>query len=143
MHCCVALQEGDPYPEWPDDVEVPQSQSEVQFRLGAAETIKARGNELFKQVQKGYVLQQMTAMRGPYRCHPVTVAQLASKRHMCNTILRTRSPENGVPQKDPEDELALVQGQHAEAVRKYNKVRAFQVGVICKLFWKQRRCSTS
>ncbi|CAK0785606.1 hypothetical protein CVIRNUC_008817 [Coccomyxa viridis] len=44
-------QEGDPYPEWPDDVEVPQSQSEVQFRLGAAETIKARGNELFKQGQ--------------------------------------------------------------------------------------------
>ena len=69
MHCCVALQEGAPYPEWPDDVEVPQSQSEVQFRLGAAETIKARGNELFKQVQKDYGLQQMSAMTGPNRSH--------------------------------------------------------------------------
>ena len=46
----MLLQEGDPYPEWPDDVEVPESQSEVHFRLAAAETIKGRGNELFKQV---------------------------------------------------------------------------------------------
>ncbi|CAL5224429.1 g7113 [Coccomyxa viridis] len=42
-------QEGDPYPEWPDDAEVPSGQSEVEYRLAAAETIKGRGNELFKQ----------------------------------------------------------------------------------------------
>jgi hypothetical protein len=42
-------QEGDPYPEWPDDAEVAPGQSEVSFRLAAAEVIKAKGNELFKQ----------------------------------------------------------------------------------------------
>ena len=45
------VQEGDPYPEWPDDAEVPSGQSEVEYRLAAAETIKGRGNELFKQVR--------------------------------------------------------------------------------------------
>jgi len=47
----MLVQEGDPYPEWPDDAEVPAGESEVQFRLAAAETIKGRGNELFKQVR--------------------------------------------------------------------------------------------
>jgi hypothetical protein len=42
------LQEGDPYPEWPEDAEAPEGQSEAAFRMAAAETIKGRGNELFK-----------------------------------------------------------------------------------------------
>ena len=43
------MQEGDSYPEWPEDAEAPEGESEVSFRLAAAETIKGRGNELFKQ----------------------------------------------------------------------------------------------
>ncbi|EIE27802.1 cyclophilin-type peptidyl-prolyl cis-trans isomerase [Coccomyxa subellipsoidea C-169] len=42
-------EEGDPFPEWPEDAEVPEGQSEAAFRMAAAETIKAKGNELFKQ----------------------------------------------------------------------------------------------
>jgi len=44
-------QEGDAYPEWPEDAEVPPGQREVDFRLAAAEAIRARGNALFKAVR--------------------------------------------------------------------------------------------
>lgn len=46
----LSWQEGDPFPEWPEDAEVPEGQSEAAFRMTAAETIKAKGNELFIQV---------------------------------------------------------------------------------------------
>lgn len=42
-------QEGDPYPNWPEDAEVPPGQREVDFRMAAAEAIKGAGNELFKR----------------------------------------------------------------------------------------------
>ena len=47
------MQEGDPYPEWPDDAEVPPGQREADFRLTAAEAIRAKGNALFKEVRQG------------------------------------------------------------------------------------------
>ena len=55
--CCrrasvLDMQEGDPYPQYPDDADVPQGQSEVAFRVKAATDIKALGNELYKKVQR-------------------------------------------------------------------------------------------
>lgn len=46
------VQEGDPYPQYPDDAEVPQGQSEVAFRVKAATDIKALGNDLYKKVHR-------------------------------------------------------------------------------------------
>ncbi|CAL8463756.1 g3290 [Coccomyxa elongata] len=43
------IEEGDPYPEWPEDAEVPEGEAEVSFRIAAAETIRSKGNEFFKQ----------------------------------------------------------------------------------------------
>ena len=43
-------QEGDPYPQYPDDADVPEGQSEVAFRVKAATDIKALGNDLYKKV---------------------------------------------------------------------------------------------
>ena len=45
----MPMQEGDPYPDWPEDAEVPPGQREVDFRMAAAEAIKGAGNELFKR----------------------------------------------------------------------------------------------
>ena len=45
------MQEGDPYPEWPEDAEVPAGQREAAFRLAAAEDIRAKGNTLFKEAR--------------------------------------------------------------------------------------------
>lgn len=45
-----ATQEGDPYPQYPDDADVPEGQSEVAFRVKAATDIKALGNDLYKKV---------------------------------------------------------------------------------------------
>ena len=47
MPCMV--QEGDPYPQWPDNAEVPESQSEVEFRLAAAKTIKGHSTRILKR----------------------------------------------------------------------------------------------
>lgn len=46
------MQEGDPYPQYPDDADVPQGQSEVAFRVKAASDIKTLGNELYKKVHR-------------------------------------------------------------------------------------------
>ena len=46
------VQEGDPYPQYPDDADVPQGQSEVAFRVKAATDIKTLGNELYKKVHR-------------------------------------------------------------------------------------------
>ena len=48
--CVLDVQEGDPYPQYPDDADVPQGQSEVAFRVKAAADIKALGNDLYKKV---------------------------------------------------------------------------------------------
>ncbi|KAK9836289.1 hypothetical protein WJX81_002323 [Elliptochloris bilobata] len=53
-----AAEEGDPYPEWPDDAEVPPEQREVDFRLAAAEAIRAKGNALFKVGEHQAALQR-------------------------------------------------------------------------------------
>ncbi|KAL3130719.1 hypothetical protein ABBQ38_000068 [Trebouxia sp. C0009 RCD-2024] len=42
-------EEGDPYPQYPDDADVPEGQSEVAFRVKAATDIKALGNDLYKK----------------------------------------------------------------------------------------------
>ena len=52
MISVLDMQEGDPYPQYPDDADVPQGQSEVAFRVKAATDIKALGNELYKKVQR-------------------------------------------------------------------------------------------
>lgn len=46
----LGMQEGDPYPQYPDDADVPQGQSEVAFRVKAATDIKSLGNDLYKKV---------------------------------------------------------------------------------------------
>ncbi len=53
------LQEGDPFPEWPEDADLPEGEAEFSFRIAAAETIRSKGNELFKQVIPG-----MHALKG-------------------------------------------------------------------------------
>ena len=55
------MQEGDPYPQYPDDADVPQGQSEVAFRVKAATDIKTLGNDLYKKV----------CMHGPPICPSV------------------------------------------------------------------------
>lgn len=39
-----------PYPAYPDDAEVPEGTSALNFHIQAASEIRAAGNDLFKQV---------------------------------------------------------------------------------------------
>lgn len=54
--CCskgkrlMLWQAGDPYPQYADDADVPEGESEVAFRVKAATDIKALGNDLYKKV---------------------------------------------------------------------------------------------
>ena len=78
------MQDGDPYPEWPEDAEAPEGESEVSFRLAAAETIKGRGNELFKQERHRDAIAKYNKVRasahtvGSIVCHiPPQAAAIA------------------------------------------------------------------
>lgn len=44
-------QEGDPFPEFPDDTDLPAGEDEVSFRLKASNMIRDRGNILFNEVR--------------------------------------------------------------------------------------------
>ena len=45
------MQDGDPYPDFPEDGDLPEGDAEVKARMEAATAIKGRGNDLFKQVR--------------------------------------------------------------------------------------------
>lgn len=47
----VRWQDGDPYPQYADDADVPEGETEVIFRVKAASDIKALGNALYKKVR--------------------------------------------------------------------------------------------
>ena len=49
----LRLQEGDPYPEWPEDADTPMDEPEQQYRLQAAGAIRGKGNAYFKQASGG------------------------------------------------------------------------------------------
>ncbi len=46
------MQDEDPYPQYADDADIPEGESEVAFRVKAATDIKALGNDLYKKVLK-------------------------------------------------------------------------------------------
>ena len=48
---CTHVQDGDTYPDFPEDGDLPEGEAEVKARIEAATAIKARGNDLFKQVR--------------------------------------------------------------------------------------------
>lgn len=54
------LQEGDPYPQYADDADVPEGQSEVTLRIKAATDIKALGNEFYKKGDHAAAIQKYT-----------------------------------------------------------------------------------
>lgn len=48
---CIPVQDGDTYPDFPEDGDLPEGEAEVKARIEAATSIKGRGNDLFKQVR--------------------------------------------------------------------------------------------
>ena len=48
---CIHVQDGDTYPDFPEDGDLPEGEAEVKARIEAATAIKGRGNDLFKQVR--------------------------------------------------------------------------------------------
>ena len=46
------MQDEDPYPQYADDADIPEGESEVAFRVKAATDIKALGNDLYKKVAR-------------------------------------------------------------------------------------------
>ena len=97
---CVLLQEGDPYPEWPEDAEAPEGQSEAAFRMAAAETIKSRGNKLFKAERHHAAIAKYNKVpEADARGMRLALEQHCWVRRPCTTWPQTPSRERGPAQR--------------------------------------------
>lgn len=72
---CIPVQDGDTYPDFPEDGDLPEGEAEVKARIEAATAIKGRGNELFKQVRGGHSGQGRGWDRGFDQHQPQMVSQ--------------------------------------------------------------------
>lgn len=57
---CPPSQDEDPYPQYADDADIPEGESEVTFRVKAATDIKALGNDLYKKGEHSSAIKKYT-----------------------------------------------------------------------------------